>query len=504
VEGDAIPDLLVNFSEEQFLTNVLGLLERRTSVRSWSFSDQQIDSSKATPQSISRLHELAWLNRYTICADHRVEMWPRGSTSGKQLFVDLCLDRVFIQPISQSDKTLYISAIRHLLQEELKVLGPFRRVIWSREPHFVWDIILSGVIQRKGIPQYALAVTQLGGRFCMVQIEDGTRKFIPLRNHPSLDQRSVFTFESAGKPSIRLARSIAINRSYEGGTLFRILKGLAFTFYAFGVAVKESWRQRRISELQASQRSYLLFGNFQMFRLRLRLLVSVFRLDHFVRQIARDEELKKRELISFFLHYQPELSTDPEGGEWRFQLRAICHLRQVLNALGHSSFTIVVKEHPRQLSFERVDLRTRLFRQREFYKAINEMDGVVLISPSVDSTQLIKNSILVATVNGSAAWEAALLSRPSVTFVPTWHSDCSASKCLLGNSSDVESVRSLLALDSGDIRASVEAFLAAERVTREGAVGGTYLSPELRDQVVEQTCSSLLTFLNSDCRETSI
>lgn len=111
-----------------------------------------------------------------------------------------------------------------------------------------------------------------------------------------------------------------------------------------------------------------------------------------------------REFAFYPLHYDPEGST---------MIWAPMHANQlpVLEALSKSlplNMFLAVKEHPAMLGR----------RPANFYKEIDKLPGVVLVSAFEDTFELIKASKLVCTITGTAGWEALLLRKPVLSVGP--------------------------------------------------------------------------------------
>lgn len=103
--------------------------------------------------------------------------------------------------------------------------------------------------------------------------------------------------------------------------------------------------------------------------------------------------------IYFPLHYQYEATTCPMGGPFVDQWMAI----EILSRLG---IQIYVKEHP----------RISKNRDMNYYIRLLKMPNVNFISIKSNNYSLIDNSIAVATITGTAGWEAILRGKPSFIF----------------------------------------------------------------------------------------
>jgi hypothetical protein len=118
--------------------------------------------------------------------------------------------------------------------------------------------------------------------------------------------------------------------------------------------------------------------------------------------------IEQSKYIYFPLHLQPELTTSILGGVFCDQLQAIKDLADSA-PLGYQ---IVVKENPKQSAFKRPP---------GFYDALNQIPRVRLVSLDHSSISLIKNAAAVATVTGTAGWEAFCIGRPVITFGTCWY-----------------------------------------------------------------------------------
>ena len=87
----------------------------------------------------------------------------------------------------------------------------------------------------------------------------------------------------------------------------------------------------------------------------------------------------------------------------------IKNIQLVLDNLPEN-YVLYVKEHPTQGP-------GRGWRSLDTYKKLLRYKRLKLIHPSVDSSELIKNSKLVISISGTTSFEAAFFNKPSMTFV---------------------------------------------------------------------------------------
>jgi len=112
--------------------------------------------------------------------------------------------------------------------------------------------------------------------------------------------------------------------------------------------------------------------------------------------------------IYFPLHLQPELTTSAIGNKYADQILA---LEQLTSFLPNDYF-IYVKENPKQTYKER---------NSTFYKRLSLLDNVILVSPVLNTYDLIKNSKFVATITGTVGYEALSGGKAVLAFGSPWY-----------------------------------------------------------------------------------
>ena len=115
------------------------------------------------------------------------------------------------------------------------------------------------------------------------------------------------------------------------------------------------------------------------------------------------------------LHYQPENSTSPAGLMFVDQIQMV----RILSAALPPGWRLYVKEHTSQ--WNPVDVRAHLGRYDGYYDQIAAIPHVTLVDARVSSFQLIRSSRAVATVTGTAGWEALLRNKPILLFGAAWY-----------------------------------------------------------------------------------
>jgi hypothetical protein len=119
-------------------------------------------------------------------------------------------------------------------------------------------------------------------------------------------------------------------------------------------------------------------------------------------------DYKNLDYFLFFLHYQPERSTLPEGYGFEDQFYAI----KILSKMLPKGVRLVVKEHPSMFS------RGSEFKIRSIYNydSILSLGNVDLCSMAMDNFQLMDNAMAVSTITGTVALEGYVRQKPVILF----------------------------------------------------------------------------------------
>lgn len=117
---------------------------------------------------------------------------------------------------------------------------------------------------------------------------------------------------------------------------------------------------------------------------------------------------------TYFLHYEPERTSNPEGGEWLTQMDLLLHLA----GFEHLR-PLVVKEHYSQTS---ASLRGFMGRSVWFYEFLRETPEITFLDGHAGLNSVMSKTDRVVTLTGTVAVEAAFAGTPAYHFgFPWWH-----------------------------------------------------------------------------------
>lgn len=115
----------------------------------------------------------------------------------------------------------------------------------------------------------------------------------------------------------------------------------------------------------------------------------------------------KEKFVFFPLHVEPEISLLL----WAQFANDLIHVAKQFARSLPVGYKLYIKEHPQMVAF----------RPRSFYKELKKIPNVKLINPKVVGFELIKNSQLITTINGTSGWEGILLKKPVITLADVFY-----------------------------------------------------------------------------------
>ncbi len=305
-------------------------------------------------------------------------------------------------------------------------------VVFSSTPHVVTDYVLYSLCDRRDIDTIIFTPTRLPNRFYTRTTVEGVSPKL-LETAEKTRGLSNIELESEIESYIQSLRSTSDEmepdrmESHRDNQYIKIVKKLSnplnwiqylSKIYNSSLEVnpirtrKQSYLKSRYSSLEESQ---ITVGRYLLQRIRASYIKRQLKIEY---QSFTDSVDYSQKYIYYPLHYQPERTTSPEGGLFVHQ-RLVVKLLSICIPQGWS---LLVKEHPSQF-FD--SLYGERGRNKQFYHDIASSKNVTLVPLSESQTELIDNAEAVATITGTAGWEAIARQVPSIIFGNPWYRTCS-------------------------------------------------------------------------------
>jgi hypothetical protein len=149
------------------------------------------------------------------------------------------------------------------------------------------------------------------------------------------------------------------------------------------------------------------YNRYTIFEILLKYIERRYRLIIYKSKEYKFDKKIPKNFIYFGLHTQPESSIDYQGGNFTNQLEFVQNLRRNTP----SNIAVVIKVHP-------TDVDGKSF---SYFQKFFDIPGVTTLSYSANSTELIKKSLYIVTITGTAGIEAVCMSKPVVTFAKNYY-----------------------------------------------------------------------------------
>ena len=130
---------------------------------------------------------------------------------------------------------------------------------------------------------------------------------------------------------------------------------------------------------------------------------------HYHKKFSKSLAISDQDIV-FFLHYQPERTSNPLAGSARNQLYCIKILKQTF-----PEKKIYVKEHPSHLNLKNPH-KNRQLRDKRF------LDKILMISDGIVDKITSNSKFIVATLNGTVGLEYSLKGNNVICFGNAWYS----------------------------------------------------------------------------------
>ncbi|WP_336024879.1 hypothetical protein [Halobellus salinisoli] len=346
-----------------------------------------------------------------------------------QLLALKMMDRIDLGNVIQSESFGYNERVRHyyrLLSYWSNIFDYLRPdiAIFGSTPHLVSDYILYLVAERNGVETIIFTPTSLPDTFYLrSSIFDSTdfsaSEGITDQSIPNDIQSYLNKLEmdySVSKPSYMrntttdtgVKSVIESFRNHLIPSSKKRLKELVFSrdFLRWKVPVDMKFGSNKI------ENSAILWTQWMYYLIKSR---------YYLKKLRNDYEKKvasvslEEDYIYFPLHYQPERTTSPEGNHYVDQTLAI----KLLSNCADDKL-IYIKEHPSQFDPQ---LKGQLGRTSWEYDDLYSHDSVRFIPLDANAYTLIDNADAVATITGTAGWEAINRGTAALVFGSPWYRD---------------------------------------------------------------------------------
>lgn len=236
------------------------------------------------------------------------------------------------------------------------------------------------------------------------------QSFFPDRFFYTYDIEDFGLFENI--PEFQEMENIKLQRKYEKDLFYmkpdslgmKMRKKLTILFNF------STWKQQRMEVLRQSLCKYDGLYD-QVLQHAIRKISEHKREKEYRRRVKAlfvDKIDKQAKFVYFPLHLQPEMTTSALGGVYCDQLLAVERLANWLPP----DWEIVVKENPKQSNFMRGKL---------FFERLRAIPKVRVVALETNTYELIKNCQFVATISGTAGWEAISGGKKTVIFGKAWY-----------------------------------------------------------------------------------
>lgn len=171
-----------------------------------------------------------------------------------------------------------------------------------------------------------------------------------------------------------------------------------------------AWKKKSVAKFQRSLKKYDGFYDMFLKKTIIRVLEKHLSTEYKSRCLKtyREDIDLTAKFVYFPLHLQPEMTTSALGGIYANQLLAVERTAAVIP----DDWYVYVKEYPRQ---------TYLMRDKYFFERLSLIPKVRPVSSKIDTFDLMRHSQFVATLVGTAGWEAISGGKNVLIFGDAWY-----------------------------------------------------------------------------------
>ena len=464
--------ILVNFLGDSYLENLARQLFKKEPEKfSYLFDhkkpSQSDDLSKLNFLDCTFLYDTKFFHKAFFGLDQSSFNYEEISKLEEaSLMVLKSLDRITPIPISNVKNEEYFWELASYFKSFFLNNKDIGFVIFDNIPHMPFDLTLFYVSKLLNLKTLILRRTNIGG------ISFISEDFRPrLLNYKfNYEDNLIDIFKD--KKNVQDKIKILIEREFAKSQIFGIWpeeyknypnldklssKGL----YHYLSIIYGFIKLPKLQSLGATTSSFLNstfsrqrdLSRFKHFTLRKNYKIKLKKLQKIDEKFSKKiDDLFKIEYIFFPLHFQPERSTLPEGGNFDKQYLAIRLLAKEID----SNIKIIVKDHPKQYYS---DLRNDFYRDEFYLDRISKIKNVIVVSRNHDYQSLLNNAKITASVSGSVTWQGLLKGIPGITFSDTWLTECKSVSAVSDNQNLKDNIKNLLSKDKETVFNDIIEFI---------------------------------------------
>ena len=343
----------------------------------WHRNDRLLEKKQILKEST--FHSNRWLEKYGDLVAKYQEGVEFNQEVYSKVYEKLYL---FVDMYSRHDHRLHEKSLHHYINQFNMLYNFFYSVLVKEQvqlvlfdciPHLGPELILYEIAKAMNI------------RTLMVYPSPIPNKYFYLENPEDYGDFRFMTRQEEPSSYVKLEKKFFIDHFY-----MRNVK--RFRFSIFEAVLRSFMRPHRL---------------FEEFAFNIQRYWRVKRYRRNLSKLVKPVDYGKK-YVYFPLHLQPELTTSALGGVFNDQVLAL----EVLSKKIPKDWVIYVKENPKQTDFMRDDA---------FFERLKLIDNLRIAPLDENTFKLIEYSQFVATITGTAGWEAICGGKPALVFGKTWY-----------------------------------------------------------------------------------
>ena len=296
---------------------------------------------------------------------------------------------------------------RHLYDDFLNSLNywynflkyfDIQKIYFVDEPHRAYDLLIYKLAKYLKIEIFIFSELNTGYRWFIKQNIDDTL----------LEVEGDFPFVN---------KTVSIDLSYDHfHTQFRKISYLSKFYFIFKILIKVLLIKNILKQFRevdsyiySQRKAFIKISPYRYWVWKIKAIIKTGIYKYHYNKCIKPVSINDKDII-FFLHYEPERTSNPLSGNARNQSYCIKMLRQ-----SFPEKKIYIKEHPSQLNL-RSKHGNRQFRDKKF------LDEIVSISDGLIDKVPNDTNFIVATLNGTAGVEYSIKGHNVLCFGKAWYS----------------------------------------------------------------------------------